>query len=145
MAPVIPDPSGHHPIRKTSMEKKILIVDDELPVRELFKDFFSASGYRVLTAEGAENALEILRDEEIDVIFLDLRLFGTNGLELGRQIRREKPLCILFAITGWAGLFEVEECREAGFDDFFIKPVQFEMLSKAVEDAFDRLERWRKR
>jgi len=120
-------------------------VDDELPVRELFKDFFSASGYQVLTAEGAENAFEFLRDEEIDVIFLDLRLFGTNGLELGRQIRREKPLCILFAITGWAGLFEVEECREAGFDDFFIKPVQFEMLSKAVEDAFDRLERWRKR
>ena len=127
------------------MKKKILIVDDELPVRELFKDFFGASGYQVLTAEGAENALEILRNEEIDVIFLDLRLFGTNGLELGRQIRREKPLCILFAITGWAGLFEVEECREAGFDDFFIKPVQFEMLSKAVEDAFDRLERWRKR
>jgi DNA-binding NtrC family response regulator len=127
------------------MEKKILIVDDELPVRELFKDFFSVSGYQVLTAEGAENALEILRDEEIDVIFLDLRLFGTNGLELGRQIRNEKPLCILFAITGWAGLFEVEECREAGFDDFFIKPVQFDMLQKAVEDAFDRVERWRKR
>ena len=68
-----------------------------------------------------------------------------SGLELGRQIRNEKPLCILFAITGWAGLFEVEECREAGFDDFFIKPVQFDMLQKAVEDAFDRIERWRKR
>jgi DNA-binding response OmpR family regulator len=127
------------------MEKKLLIVDDEATIREFFKDFFSASGYHVLTAEGAENALEILRDEEIDVIFLDLRLFGTNGLELGRQIRREKPLSILFAITGWAGLFEVEECREAGFDDFFIKPVQFDMLQKAVEDAFDRVDRWRKR
>jgi FixJ family two-component response regulator len=79
------------------------------------------------------------------MIFLDLRLFGTNGLELGRQIRREKPLSILFAITGWAGLFEVEECREAGFDDFFVKPVQFDMLLKAVEEAFDRVERWRKR
>ena len=128
-----------------SMEKKLLIVDDEVTIREFFKDFFSASGYNVLTAEGAENAHEILRDEEIDVIFLDLRLFGTNGLELGRQIRREKPLSILFAITGWAGLFEVEECREAGFDDFFIKPVQFDMLQKAVEDAFDRVDRWRKR
>jgi len=55
------------------------------------------------------------------------------------------PLSILFAITGWAGLFEVEECREAGFDDFFIKPVEFDMLQKAVEDAFERVERWRKR
>jgi DNA-binding response OmpR family regulator len=127
------------------MEKKLLIVDDEVTVREFFKDFFSASGYQVLTAEGAENALEILQGEEIDVIFLDLRLFGTNGLELGRQIRRKKPLAILFAITGWAGLFEVEECREAGFDDFFIKPVNFDMLLKTVEDAFERVERWRKR
>ena len=127
------------------MEKTILIVDDEVTVREIFKDFFGASGYLVLTAEGADNALEILREREIDVIFLDLRLFGTNGLELGRQIRREKPLAILFAITGWAGLFEVEECREAGFDDFFIKPVEFDTLQRVVEDAFERLERWRKR
>ncbi|OPY08739.1 MAG: Transcriptional regulatory protein QseF [Syntrophaceae bacterium PtaB.Bin038] len=123
----------------------MLIVDDEVTVREIFKDFFGASGYRVLTAEGADNAIEILNDREVDVIFLDLRLFGTNGLELGRRIRKEKPLAILFAITGWAGLFEVEECREAGFDDFFIKPVEFDMLQKAVEDAFERVERWRKR
>jgi len=127
------------------MEKTILIVDDEITVREIFKDFFGASGYRVLTAEGADNAVEILKDRQVDVIFLDLRLFGTNGLELGRRIRREKPLSILFAITGWAGLFEVEECREAGFDDFFVKPVEFDMLQKAVEDAFERVERWRKR
>jgi len=127
------------------MEKTILIVDDEITVREIFKDFFGASGYRVLTAEGADNAVEILKDRQVDVIFLDLRLFGTNGLELGRRIRRENPLSILFAITGWAGLFEVEECREAGFDDFFVKPVEFDMLQKAVEDAFERVERWRKR
>jgi len=127
------------------VEKTILIVDDEVAVREIFKDFFGAAGYRVLTAEGADNAIEILNEQDIDVIFLDLRLFGTNGLELGRRIRREKPLAILFAITGWAGLFEVEECREAGFDDFFIKPVEFEMLEKAVGDAFERVERWRNR
>jgi len=123
----------------------MLIVDDEMTVREIFKDFFEASGYQVLTAEGADTAIELLHDREIDVIFLDLRLFGTNGRELGRRIRKEKPLAILFAITGWAGLFEVEECREAGFDDFFIKPVEFDMLQKAVEDAFERVERWRKR
>jgi len=127
------------------VEKTILIVDDEVAVREIFKAFFGAAGYRVLTAEGADNAIEILNEQDIDVIFLDLRLFGTNGLELGRRIRREKPLSILFAITGWAGLFEVEECREAGFDDFFIKPVEFEMLEKAVGDAFERVERWRNR
>ncbi len=127
------------------MEKKLLIVDDELTVREFFRDFFTASGYEVLTAEGAENALSILKDEDVEVIFLDLRLFGTNGLELARQIRKLRPLSILFAITGWAGLFEIEECREAGFDDFFTKPVDFERLSKAVEDAFERVDRWKKR
>lgn len=126
------------------MKRKLLVVDDEGSIREMFTDFFGAAGYTVLSAEGAESALEVLKNDGVDVIFLDLRLFGgTNGLELGRKIRKEKPLTVLFAITGWAGLFEVEECREAGFDDFFMKPVDFDFLLKAVDDAFEKISRWR--
>ncbi len=88
--------------------------------------------------------MKILEEERIDVIFLDLKLFGTNGIELCRQIRMFNPVCLIFAMTGWSALFEIEECREAGFDDFFTKPIATETLFKAVEDAFDKLTRWKR-
>ena len=124
--------------------RSLLIVDDEAGVRSLFRDVFERLGWSVSEAEGAADALEILKREGDFVIFLDLKLFGTNGIELCRAIRKAKPLSILYAITGWTSLFEVEECREAGFDDFFTKPLDFRTLRKAVEDASERLARWRK-
>jgi DNA-binding response OmpR family regulator len=124
---------------------KILVVDDEPSVRELFQEAFSEAGYDVLLAEGGEQALDILKNESADVIFLDLKLFGMNGIELCRQIRKDRPLSLIYAMTGWSALFEVEECREAGFDDYFAKPVELEVLLKAVEDAFEKLGRWKRR
>ena len=127
------------------MKEKILVVDDELSIRSLFEEVLSKAGYDVRLAENGERALDILQEEDINVIFLDLRLFGMNGIELCRNIRKTKPLAMIYAITGWAALFEIEECREAGFDDYFTKPVSPEMLSTAVKDAFEKLGRWKRR
>lgn len=127
------------------MKGKILIVDDEASVRELFSGVFTDDGYEVISAEDGNSALDILKQDNIDVIFLDLKLFGMNGIDLCRQIRETKPVSMIFAITGWAPLFEIEECREAGFDDYFEKPLDMEMLLGVVADAFKKLERWRRR
>jgi DNA-binding response OmpR family regulator len=127
------------------MAKKILVVDDEAAVRDLLEDTFGIEGYDVRLAEGAETAFEILKEEDIEVIFLDLKLFGMNGIELCKQIRKDNPTAIIFAMTGWAALYDIEECREAGFDDFFTKPLHTEMLLQAVDGAFERLNRWRRR
>ena len=128
----------------TSGNKSLLIVDDETGVRALFREMFERFGWVVEEAEGAGDALEILKKEDDFVIFLDLKLFGTNGIELCRLIRKKKPLSIIYAITGWTSLFEVEECREAGFDDFFTKPLDFRILQKAVVEAHEKISRWRK-
>ena len=122
-----------------------MIVDDEVSIRDLFQSAFSDAGYSVHLAENGEQALRILKQHEIDLIFLDLKLFGMNGIELCRQIKKDKPVSIIYAITGWTGLFEVEECREAGFDDYFAKPFQLDVLFRAVEDAFEKLDRWKRR
>ncbi len=127
------------------MDRKLLIVDDERSIRDLFQSAFSDPGYQVHLAENGEQALDILKRHDIDLIFLDLKLFGMNGIELCRRIRKDKPISIIYAITGWAGLFEIEECREAGFDDYFAKPVESETMSRAVEEAFEKLNRWKKR
>jgi len=124
---------------------KILIVDDESSVRELFSGVFVDAGYQVVTAEEGNQALDILHRDDIDVIFLDLKLFGMNGIDLCRQIRVTKPVSMIYAITGWAPLFEIEECREAGFDDYFEKPLDMGILLDVVADAFKKLNRWKKR
>lgn len=124
---------------------KILVVDDEVSVRDLFQSFFTEEGYDVLLAEGGQDALVTLQLQDIDVIFIDLKLFGMNGIELCRQIRKTRPVSIIYAMTGWSALFEIGECREAGFDDYFEKPLDMEKLLLLVEQAFERLERWKKR
>ena len=126
------------------MKGKILVVDDEASVRELFSSVFIEEGYEVITAEGGTEALKILQIEDINVIFLDLKLFGMNGIELCRQIRETKPVSIIYAMTGWSPLFEIAECREAGFDDYFEKPLDMDMLLDLVAEAFARLKRWKK-
>lgn len=127
------------------MKGKILIVDDEASVRELFSGVFSEEDYEVIAAEDGNQALDILQKDSIDVIFLDLKLFGMNGIDLCRQIRETKPVSMIFAITGWAPLFEIEECREAGFDDYFEKPLDMDILLDVVTDAFKKLDRWKRR
>jgi CheY-like chemotaxis protein len=127
------------------MDRKILVVDDEASARQVLEEMLGASGYEVASAAGAGEALDILACEEINVIFLDLKLFGVSGIELCRKIRSMKPMAIVYAVTGWAALYEIEECREAGFDDFFTKPVNLDILRKAAADAFEKLDRWRKR
>lgn len=124
---------------------KILVVDDEVSMRELMESFFKEAGYEVFLAEGAKEALVILQLNDIDVIFLDLKLFGMNGIELCRQIRKTKPVPMIYAMTGWSALFEIEECREAGFDDYFEKPLDMDELLVVVERAFERLGRWKNR
>ena len=127
------------------MGRRILVVDDEVSVRSLFTELFQNNGCEVLAVETAAQALEIIKEQTADVIFLDLKLFGTSGVDLCRNIRKLNAVSIIYAMTGWAALFDIEECRAAGFDDFFIKPIGIKTLSNIVEDAFEKLSRWENR
>lgn len=125
------------------MENKILVVDDEEAIRDTFDTAFGKAGYTVHCTGSAEEALDILKRDNIQVMFLDLKLPGMNGVELCRQIRKDKPIAIIHAVTGYTSLFELADCREAGFDDYFTKPVELEFLLKAADEAFERLGRWK--
>jgi len=126
----------------TVMERKILIVDDEPSILALLEELFTKTGYRVVTASSAEEALGILQKESILVMFLDMALPGMSGVDLCRQIRKNDQIGILYAFTGYSNFFGLLECRAAGFDDFFTKPAEIQLLLKAAEDAFEKLDRW---
>lgn len=126
-------------------DKRILVVDDDEMIRDVYSQAFATAGYTVQTAGSAEEALEIMRKNPFWVLFLDLNLPGMNGLELCRQIRKDWSMAIAFAVTGYASLFELHDCREAGFEDYFIKPVEFSDLFDAADHALRKLARWKKR
>jgi len=127
------------------MRYKVLIVDDEAPIRDMLKDAFEGADYTTVCAESGEEALEIIKRENPQVMFLDLKLPGITGVELCRQIKRNCPITCIYAMTGYTSLFDLAECREAGFDDYFVKPVNLAQFFKAAEDAFEKLDRWEKR
>lgn len=126
-------------------EKRILVVDDEKAIINLLKQAFLRSGFEVVPAESAEEALEVLEHEDVFVMFLDLNLPGMSGIELCKRIKKERPMAIVFAVTGYASLFELVDCREAGFEDYFKKPVDIKILVKVANDAFEKIERWKKK
>ncbi len=124
------------------MDKKILVVDDEVSILEMAKEVFESAGYTVLTAANAEEALEIIKNQAVWVMFLDIRLPGMSGMELCKIIRRDDRISIIHAFTGYSNLYGLVECRTIGFDDFFVKPVDLDVLLKAAQYSFERLERW---
>jgi CheY-like chemotaxis protein len=125
-----------------SKARKIMVVEDDREVREFLKEAFKGEGYEVVTASDSEEALLSLAPD-IMVMFLDLKLPGEmNGLELCAKIREDYPTACIYAMTGHSTLFELADCRAAGFDDYFTKPIRLETLHMAAEQAFDRIERW---
>jgi len=126
------------------MKKKILVVDDEDTIRYLFQSLFPEAIYDVHAVQDVHEALQILKNTDIHIIFLDLKLFGMNGITLCRQIRQTNPLAIIHAMTGWGALFDIEECRDAGFYDYFVKPLDIDLIALTVQESFKKLERWRR-
>ena len=127
------------------MESRILVVDDEPLIQEVYETALSNAGYSVVTAGSGEEALRILKKEKINVMFLDLKMPGMDGLELCRKIRKSNPIACIYAVTGYASIFELADCREAGFDDYFNKPIDLKLLVKTAQDAFAKIDRWKKR
>lgn len=122
--------------------KKILIVDDEVDILNVFAKAFRGAGYTVSTAIGGREALDILQDEKIQVMFFDLNMPEMDGLELCRLVRKDFPMAMIHAVTGYASLFQLADCREAGFDDYYTKPIELAVLMEAASAAFEKLDRW---
>jgi CheY-like chemotaxis protein len=127
-----------------TVDKTVLIVDDEQSIRDILSAAVSDLGYTPLTAYDGQEALDILTRQSVLVMIIDMNMPGMNGLELGRRIRAAYPLAQMLALTGYRSLFQLSACREAGFEDYFTKPVKLAELAQALQAAFDRLERWRK-
>lgn len=79
----------------------ILVVDDEIVIQSLFRDTLEELGHRVIAAKTSFEGLELVKEEDIDLVFLDLKLPGMNGAELFQHIKAIKPNLPVTIITGY--------------------------------------------
>lgn len=109
------------------MEAHILIVDDDVAIRDSMHEFVEISGYLSSTAASAEEALEALEKQSVDVVITDIMLPGMDGLELTDRIRKKYDIDVI-VMTGYSGDYSYEEAISKGASDFVFKPVRFEEL-----------------
>ncbi len=109
------------------MDTQILIIDDDEPIRDSMNDFIRMVGYQSLTAASAEEAVEMLRSYNIQVVITDIMLPGIDGLELTDFIKKEYDIDVI-VMTGCNGDYSYEEAISKGASDFVFKPVRFEEL-----------------
>ena len=109
------------------MNIDILIVDDDSSVRTPMAEFVKLSGYNSLEASSAEEAIDILKTNTIQVVITDIMLPEMSGFELTELIIKEYDSDVI-VITGYSDIYSYEEAIKAGASDFIIKPVRFEEL-----------------
>ena len=114
------------------MEKKIseihvLIVDDDLSVRNTMHEYVANAGFNALAASSAEEALELISKNDFAVVITDIRLPGMGGLELTKVIKKKNGSDVI-VVTGYSDDYSYEEAINIGASDFVIKPVRLEEL-----------------
>lgn len=117
---------------------KILLVDDDHSLVRALKMQLEAASYSVLAATSVQNALELLKTSEIDVVITDLNLPGESGMDLLKKVRVEYPETALIIITAFATVETAVEAMKAGAYDYLIKPVHPYDLKAVVERAIER-------
>nr|WP_320016696.1 response regulator [uncultured Desulfobacter sp.] len=117
---------------------KILIVDDEKDFVEMFSLRLTRQGEKVSVAYSGQEALDLLEKTKIDVVILDIRMPGMDGIETLKKIKAAYPLVEVIMLTGHGSTETAVEGMKAGAFDYLMKPADFEDISEKLANAWKR-------
>lgn len=112
--------------------KTVMIVEDEIGIREMTKRFLNQEGFRVITANDGEEALQKLDITLPDLILLDIEMPKLDGFTVCKEIRKKLTVPIIF-LTVRRGTLDKVKCFELGGDDYVTKPYDFEELLARIK------------
>ncbi|HPM19293.1 MAG: response regulator [Bacteroidales bacterium] len=113
----------------------ILIVDDELSVRDSLYNWFIEDGYTVECAEDAKKALSILESQDFDIILADIKMPGMDGMEMLRRIKSIKKDSIVIMMTAFATVDTAVQALKEGAFDYVTKPFDPDDLTHLIRNA----------
>ena len=117
-------------------KKRILIIDDEQPIRKMFRIIIERAGFEVFEADGCSNGMSILREVDgISVILLDVIMPGVTGIDCLSKIREEFGNIPVIMVTGVTNVDTTKEVMEKGAFDHIVKPVKKNDLLDVIGKA----------
>jgi two-component system response regulator (stage 0 sporulation protein F) len=118
------------------MSKKILVVDDQFGVRMLLHEVLSLDGYQTYQASGGKEALQLFDEVKPDLVILDMKMPGMNGLDILRSIRKRPSDVQVFMMTAYGELDMIKEATRLGVKTYFTKPFDIDKLRESVREWF---------
>ncbi len=116
----------------------VLLVDDELEFLATLVKRLTKRGLNISTAKNGEDALKIIGGKVIDVVVLDVRMPGIDGIQTLREIKKKDPLMEVIMLTGHASVEVAIEGMELGAFDYLMKPADIDELFYKLQDAFKK-------
>ncbi len=117
---------------------KVMVVDDELDFLETIIKRLKARKVEVTGAESGHKALELLAGQDFDVIILDVKMPGIDGIETLREIKKKKPMTEVIMLTGHASVESGIQGMQLGAFDYVMKPVALDELLEKMRQAYER-------
>jgi DNA-binding NtrC family response regulator len=120
---------------EVSSQSRLLIVDDELSVRDSLGKWFREEGYEVETAESASDAMTRLAEGKWHAALVDIKMHGTDGIELQRRMHEIDPDLLVIMMTGYASVETAVAALKNGAYDYVTKPLDPDEISHLVKKA----------
>jgi len=118
------------------MKPFVMLVDDEVPFVETMTKRLKKRDLRVISAHSGEESLEMLsKNQNLDVVILDVKMPGMDGIDTLKEIKKGYPLAEVVMLTGHATVETAIEGMKQGAYDYLMKPCEIEDLLKKVEEA----------
>jgi len=121
------------------MTSKILVVDDEPELCNLFSKIMTEMGYEVSTAVGGWQGLAKIRENPPDILFLDIKMPQMDGLECLRRIKKIKRKFVVVVMTGYGDIESAREAMRLRADEFISKPFDLDDLKRLVNELVGEL------
>jgi len=116
----------------------ILIVDDEIDLLETLGDIFESKGYNVTMVEDGNRAIELLKKKYFDIILMDLKMPGINGVESFKEVKKLHPSAAVIMMTAGSVGEEIKEALGAGAEAIIDKPFNVKKLVATIESILER-------
>jgi len=130
----------HDKVELARLPARILVVDDEEIILDLFREVLEAEGYRVWTACNGEEAIEKVKTMPFDLILSDMKMPGIDGLELLERGKEIDPEIDVIIITGYASVETAVKAMRLGAADYLTKPLNNELIKIIIAKTLEKRE-----